>query len=149
MEDKYNKIDFNITIERFLKKILIIKNGCWEFLYHFNQNGYGIFYFKNQTYLAHRFLYCYFNNGINNNLTLDHLCRNRACVNPNHLEQVTHRKNMIRGNCQSIVNANKMECIRGHPFDFSNTYINPCDGARQCRICRYDYNKKRQLLVVI
>ena len=68
-------------------------------------------------------------------LTLDHLCRNRACVNVfDHLEPVSLKENIGRGMGVAGLNANKIWCKRGHPFDEENTYVAP-DGRRYCREC--------------
>lgn len=143
---KYDSNIFDEPIPNFLKHIIInTDNGCWEWTSYKNKCGYGCTGKKGYDYLAHRFLYRYYYGEIDENLTIDHLCNNTVCVNIFHMKQVTQRANMLRGNCQSIRNANKMECKRGHPFDFSNTYINPGSGARQCRICRYEYSKKIRL----
>jgi hypothetical protein len=67
-------------------------------------------------------------------LELDHLCRNPGCVNPDHLEPVTHKENMLRGFNPSATNARKTHCHKGHFFDAENTYI-ATTGARRCRTC--------------
>lgn len=70
---------------------------------------------------------------------LDHLCRVRACVNPGHLELVTHRVNMVRGFGPHGINARKTHCIHGHEFTPENTYIRPSTGHRYCRTCARNY----------
>lgn len=78
---------------------------------------------------AHRRAYVAARGPIPAGLELDHLCRLRRCVNPDHLEPVTHAENMARSS-----GALKTECIHGHPFDEANTYRRP-DGTRDCRAC--------------
>jgi len=70
---------------------------------------------------------------------IDHLCRNRACANPAHLEAVPPRVNILRGVGMSAIHARQTECVNGHPFDISNTLFLP-DGERCCRAC----NRERQ-----
>ena len=65
---------------------------------------------------------------------LDHLCRNRKCVNPKHLESVTHRENILRGETIMAENARKTHCWRGHPLSGKNLKLKP-NGHRQCRAC--------------
>ena len=67
-------------------------------------------------------------------LTIDHLCRNTLCVNPDHLEAVTQRINGMRGTSMSAQHAKKTHCPQGHPYDLFNTY-RPARGGRQCRTC--------------
>lgn len=68
-------------------------------------------------------------------LELDHLCRNRRCCRPDHLEPVTHKENVLRGMAPSAINARKTHCKRGHEFTAENIYPSP-DGVRRCRECR-------------
>lgn len=85
---------------------------------------------------VHRFAYELLVGPIPAGLTLDHLCRNRACVNPTHLEPVTCRDNLLRGESFSAMNAKVASCPQGHLYDLVNTYYRPDRYGRQCRICR-------------
>lgn len=68
---------------------------------------------------------------------VDHLCRNRACANPAHLEVVPHRVNILRGETVNAISAAKESCPAGHDYTEANTYVTT-DGRRNCRICRGD-----------
>src|SRR3990167_5623746 len=94
-------------------------NDCWLWKGADTQ-GYGHFKTKGKYLLAHRFAYETIVGLIPAGLTLDHLCRQRACVNPLHLEPVTRGENVLRGIGRSARNARKTHCIRGHPFDEAN-----------------------------
>ncbi len=140
------------TIERFLKKIKILDNGCWEWVASKNPNGYGQFG-ANGTHpiSSHRFIYEYYHGSICPDLTIDHLCRNRACVNVNHLEQVTMKVNVLRGNTITAINSRKTHCIHGHEFTPENTYIRK-EGKRNCKACTLEScrrQRKRKLIEVI
>lgn len=84
---------------------------------------------------AHRYAYELMIGPIPDGLCLDHLCRNRSCVNPAHLEPVTNRENLHRGIGHTATRAQQTTCINGHPFDDQNTYIKP-NGCRSCRACK-------------
>jgi len=83
--------------------------------------------------LAHRAMYELIKGEIPSGLQLDHLCRNRACINPSHLEPVTCRVNLLRGKTHAAANALKTHCKHGHPFDSENTVI--VSDGRSCREC--------------
>jgi len=109
---------------------------CWEWLPP-TMKGYGIFRLSKRNILAHRFSFELSGKIIPLGLQLDHLCRNRRCVRPEHLEVVTNRENSLRGESLNAQNARKTTCKRGHPFDDVNTYRMP-NGNRNCRICRHE-----------
>ena len=135
------------TIERFLNKVSIYQKTCWDWKAHIQTNGYGQFKFKRKSTLAHRFIYEYYHGSINPKLTIDHLCRNRKCVNPDHLEQVTSRENTLRGNTPAAINARKTHCIRGHEHTPENTYTYHI-GKRICKECiKMKYQKSCKKVV--
>ena len=103
--------------------------GCWMWMQRISPQGYGLISVMMKTTTAHRVVYEAVRGRIQRGMELDHLCRNRWCVNPDHLEPVTHKENVARG-----LSAKRPECKRGHPYVPSNI-INRRDGARQCREC--------------
>lgn len=84
---------------------------------------------------AHRVVYEELVGPIPEGLQLDHLCRVRACVNPGHLEPVTRRENLLRGESPAAKHARKTHCPKGHPFEGENLYVDP-RGQRGCKTCR-------------
>jgi hypothetical protein len=112
-------------------------DDCWDWTSPARlANGYGIIWDRTaqRAIVAHRFAYQLFVGAIPEGMELDHLCRNRLCVNPAHLEPVTRRENQLRGYSVSGTNARKTHCDHGHPFDDANTY--DWRGHRYCRTCR-------------
>lgn len=123
--------------ERFVRMVEVDEvTGCHVWTGALS-DGYGCFNLGDgkKSYRAHRFSYEMEKGPIPEDFVLDHLCRNRACVNPEHLEAVTSRENTLRGENFSALNARKTSCPKGHPYDEENTYITP-DGTRQCAKCR-------------
>lgn len=118
-------------------------NGCIEWVGGLNWKGYGKVAIGGRTKVAHRVAYELLVGPIPDGLTLDHLCRNRACVNPEHLEPVTNRENILRGTAPSAMNAAKTHCPQGHPYDEANTYVS-AKGSRHCRQCHAE--RQRQYL---
>lgn len=132
------------ALERFLEKTSPTPSGCIECTGGLNGVGCGQFYEgkseSNRTGkgYAHRWSYEHYVGPIPAGLHLDHLCRNPKCVNPEHLEPVTIKENLLRGIGPSARNAAKTHCPVGHPYSPENTYINPNQGQRICRSCGRD-----------
>jgi hypothetical protein len=124
------------------------RTGCWLWTAATTQKGYGEFRYKGKVRRAHRVAFMWANGWLPAApFQLDHLCHNRACVNPGHLEPVTHRENQERSDLTKVALARaRSHCPHGHPFDEANTIIRR-DG-RGCRICareagRRSYHKHR------
>lgn len=97
-------------------------------------DGYGAVQLGRRREYVHRVVYETLRGPVPDGLELDHLCRQRACYRPDHLEPVTHRENVLRGDSAMARRARQTECIRGHPFSPENTYIRR-NGTRFCREC--------------
>lgn len=110
------------------------ENGCWTWSGSLTPKGYGKFWDGARMVRAHRYAYECLRGAIPAGLQIDHLCRVRNCVNPDHMEPVTVRVNVLRGVSFSAINALRTHCMRGHEFTADNTYWNK--GKRECRICR-------------
>jgi hypothetical protein len=114
--------------------------GCWVWRSKV-VNGYGRIEVRSgvgrtsrTTEAAHRVSYETFVGPIPDGLQIDHLCRNRLCVNPVHLEPVTGRVNTLRGNTITAANFAKTECKSDHPLAGANLKVLP-SGERRCRTC--------------
>ena len=135
---------------KFLSRIKIDKETeCWEWKSSLMSTGYGSFSIKDKNYLAHRMSYSLFHGEIEKGLVIDHICRNRSCVNPMHLRQVTMKTNAIE-NSLSIPSSNykKDMCKNGHPLSGENLCEYPSDKHRRCRTCVNNkskaYSKKQK-----
>ncbi len=108
--------------------------GCWVWQGHQNGWGYGLIKAGGQRRVVHRVAYELRVGPIPDGLVLDHLCRNRACINPAHLEPVTLGENVRRGEGTHARNSRKTHCTNGHPFAGENLLIS--GGTRVCRACK-------------
>jgi len=130
----------NYRIECFMKHVEVSDNGCWVWIGATKPGGYGVFAIRKnniqKTYNAHRWAYIHLFGEIPENLTIDHLCRNTRCVNPSHMEIVTIRENILRGNGFAGINARKEMCKRGHELvplpDHRKVHTS---AKRHCQIC--------------
>lgn len=108
--------------------------GCWPWLGRLDPDGYGRFAHTS----AHAVVYRAYVGPVPAGLELDHTCRNRACVNPAHLEPVTHRENIIR----SRMARTGTHCVNGHPRTPESTYV--ALGYRVCRVCNAEAQRRRK-----
>ena len=126
-------------IERFWRSVDQVPGACWEWR-GLTTNGYGRFPARTGAskaciHRAHRVAWELMRGPIGAGLQLDHVCRNRRCVNPDHLEVVTNAVNVLRGVGPSAINARRTHCSNGHAFSVENTRIGPRNGRRICRAC--------------
>lgn len=130
--------------ERFAAKYTVDPAaGCWIWRAAKNEDGYGRIWVAGRNALAYKALYELRFGAVADGLELDHLCRNRACVNPEHLEPVPHVVNVLRSPATlNSIALRKTHCDSGHAFTAENTYR--YKGARQCRACRRERNRARR-----
>src|SRR5690349_17511921 len=111
---------------RFWSKVDTSESGCWEWTASLNIGGYAKFSAGGKHggwRYGHRVAYEALVAPVDRSLDLDHLCRNRKCVNPAHLEPVTRRENLLRGDTIVAKMAAKTHCSKGHEFTEENTYL--------------------------
>ena len=137
-------------LDRFKEKFKIDSvTGCWNWTASLNHGGYGMIggsppeYKDYRPILAHRVAYKLLIGPIPKDCEIDHLCRNRKCVNPQHLEAVSHKVNCLRGNSPPAIRSRQTHCAKGHPLVGLNLYIHPNTGYRKCRICGRDRDRIR------
>lgn len=120
------------------------ESGCWLWTGPRSRLGYPTLKVGDE-HGAHRLAYRLWKGSIPDGLTIDHLCRVRHCVNPEHLEPVTQRVNSIRGTSPFAVNAQKTHCKHGHEFTPENTMRSPSlNGRRRCRACYNALRRRRR-----
>lgn len=113
---------------------------CWEWNGSFGsprKDGYATTKWRGKTTTLHRLLWEVVHGDIElSNMHVDHLCRNRRCLNPRHLELVTREENIRRGTCWSAINARKTHCPKGHPYEGDNLIISRRSDGTPFRLCR-------------
>lgn len=129
-------------LARFEAKYEVAPSGCWTWIAARNHYGYGQFWKDGKPQYAHRVSYEHHKGPIPDGFQVDHLCRVRNCVNPEHLEVVTQRENNRRSGSPSAKNMLKTHCYKGHPLDGENLYVDP-KGQRYCRVCRREVDRRR------
>lgn len=134
--------------QRFWNKVALPnEQGCMEWTAGLKSNGYGQFGVGRRAtarkLYPHRVSYELLVGPIPKELEVDHLCKNRRCVQPDHLELVTHAENLRRSRSISTVNAEKTHCPQGHEYNEENTHIRK-NGNRQCRVCGREQARARR-----
>lgn len=139
--------------DRFKKRIIIenagYKTPCWRWTGSFYTNGYGRIRdagAKGKLWATHIYAYEQKHGPVPAGTELDHLCRNRWCCNPDHVEAVTHRVNALRGQAPAVLLHRSQQCKRGHEFNETNTYYYK-HGTRKgrvafCRVCKNERRSK-------
>ncbi len=122
---------------------LIIKreNGCWIWIGLTDKLGYGSFNKNKKRYSSHRYFYELKKGTIPKGLVIDHLCRNASCCNPEHLEAVTNKENILRGVGITAKEAKQTHCKNGHPLSGENLRLH-IRGYRRCLTCMRNYSKE-------
>ena len=117
---------------------------CWEWQGSKDQNGYGTFFARpGKWQKPHRAVWEYLVGELSDDVQLDHLCRNRVCCNPDHLEPVPAWVNNMRSYSPSAFHLRKEFCPKGHQYDEENTYWRPDGKGRYCRQCRKLTDQRR------
>ena len=130
-------------LQNVLLRLVVSPSGCIEWPGAKTPGGYGVVRMAQRNYYVHRLAYEHFHGDIPEGFQIDHLCRNRACANPDHLEAVTQKVNLLRGEGFPARNAAKTHCYRGHPLEGDNLYVRLDGGGRMCRTCYRERKRER------
>lgn len=122
----------SLRVHKHIKKE---ENGCWNWTKAKDKDGYGITSINGKSYRAHRVFYELYKEKIKSGFVIDHVCRNRSCVNPEHLREVTSRVNILfNSEGLASINSRKTHCSKGHIYNLKNTRVTK-QGGRWCRVC--------------
>ncbi len=132
-----NIVKYKSFMEVVLERTVRDKNNCWNWTGS-KTGGYGNIQWGGKPLRAHRLSYLDFYGELDETLVIDHICKNTACVNPTHLEQVTQTENILRGNAPSSKNKTKTHCKFGHTLNKDN--IRYEGTSRRCLVCKKKYN---------
>lgn len=146
-------VEFRMKRRRILKPLTVrlsenirrpvSDSECWQWIGAKGEYGKIWVQELGRGYPVHRVMWELFRGTIPEGYQIDHLCRNTRCCNPSHLEPVTHKENVRRGQSPWSSRHRDTQCFRGHAFDQANTHIRP-NGTRHCRACeRYRYHQQR------
>lgn len=127
------------VMARFDAKYEVSVDGCWLWVAYIDSGGYGLFSHNGRPVKAHRFSYEAHVGQIPQGLQIDHLCRVRHCVNPAHLEPVTHAENIRRGVANDMLllrQASITHCPQGHEYTQENTRLGKTRSGSNCRHCK-------------
>lgn len=116
------------------------RGPCWIWTGAGQTGGYGIVRREGRRIRVHRYAWELLVGPIPAGLVIDHLCRVKLCVNPDHLEPVTQQTNMHRAMVPSLIAHRKGQCTKGHPLNVPDNYVRP-DGYISCRTCRREYHR--------
>lgn len=136
------RVKCTTTPERFLAYSNQVPDGCWVWLGPVTKAGYGQLWTGEKRITAHRFSYEFYVGPIPEGFVVDHLCRNKRCVNPAHLEAVTNIENLIRGNGKHVSALLTNVCCRGHELTPDNVSIS--NGCRSCKRCIKEWKLKNR-----
>lgn len=129
--------------ERIDSQYSVDENGCWIWRNKPSGHGYSETTNNGKRIKLHRYMYERYKGEIPVGLVIDHLCRVRHCINPDHLEAVTNRENVLRGISISAKYARKTHCKHGHEFTKANTRV--YNGGRYCRACARESARRHSI----
>jgi hypothetical protein len=138
---KMNEAEFM----RFMEKIDVgefYKNDCWSWRSTMASGGYAYWFFRGKQQKVSRIVYEHWKGRIPHGLVVDHICNNPPCVNPDHLQAVTQKQNVLRGNGPTAINARKTHCKRGHKFTKKTIYTYGNKDGKECVVCKESYYRR-------